>query len=252
MGRVASIWLKELRSYFNSPIAYIFIVLVLALSMAQFFFWTTRGPHGEFRGNFFVQGEASLKGYFEVFPFVLSILIPALCMRLWPEETKSGTIEVLVTLPVRAWELVAGKYLAMLSVVAITLGCTLVVPWYVSRVSVEGLDLGPIIGGYVAAFLMGAGYCAVSLLASAFTREQIVAFLVSLFICVPLALVGTPDIDIFTPNVLSEPMKFIGFTVRFESIAKGVLDVRDIVYFLTFSLIFVFLNITVVQYRRLK
>ncbi|MEZ6195819.1 MAG: ABC transporter permease [Planctomycetota bacterium] len=252
MSRVIAIWGKELRSYFNSPIAYAFMILFLSYAAAKFFVWSSAGPYGEQRFNFWVRGEASLADYFSVFPVALAVLVPALCMRLWPEEYKSGTVEVLMTLPVRSWEVVCGKFLAMLSILVATFLLSLSVPWAVSRFSVEELDMGPIVGGYVAALFMGAAYCSVGLLSSCFTREQVVAFLGALFICVPLAVAGTPDIDLFTPTWLSPIAKFIGFSVRFESIGKGVLDLRDLFYFASFTALFVFLNVTVVEYRRLR
>lgn len=252
MKRVVSIWSKELRSYFNSPIAYAFMLLFLVYAALKFFIWSSAGAYGEFRGNFWVRGEASLTDYFAVFPIALAVLVPALCMRLWPEEYKSGTVELLMTLPVKSWEVVLGKFFAMMSILTLTFLLSLSVPWAVSQFAVEGLDIGPIIGGYVAALLMGAAYCSIGLLSSCFTREQVVAFLLALFICVPLAVAGTPDIDLFTPSTLSPIAKFIGFSVRFESIGKGVLDVRDMFYFASFTILFVFLNVTVVEYRRLR
>ncbi len=252
MGCMIAIWKKELRSYFNSPIAYVFMIVFLAYAAAKFFIWTSRGPTGEFRGNFFVQGQASLTDYFSVFPLALGVLTPALCMRLWPEEIKSGTMEVLMTLPVRAWEVVMGKFLAMASILAITFLFSLAVPYSVSQLAVDGLDMGPIIGGYVGAFLMGTAYCAVGLMASSFTKEQVVALLLSFVICLILCVAGTPDIDLFTPKWLSPIARFVGFSVRFESIEKGVLDIRDMFYFLSVTAAFVVANISIVEYRRLK
>lgn len=252
MSRTFAVWKKELRSAFDSPVAYAFLIVFLVYAGLKFFVWAGRGPHGEFRGNFWLQGEAAITDYFSVFPLALAVLVPALCMRLWPEEYKSGTVEILMTLPVRAREVVLGKFAAMLTIVALALLLSLSVPWAVSQVAVDGLDVGPIVGGYVASLLMGAAYCAVGLFTSAFCREQVVAFLVALFVCLPLAVAGTPDIDIFTPGFLSPVGKFIGFTVRFESIAKGVLDVRDMLYFVSFAAVFVFANVSVVEYRRLR
>ncbi|MEE9392965.1 MAG: ABC transporter permease [Planctomycetota bacterium] len=252
MTRTLAIWRKELKSYFNSPIAYVFMVLFLLYAAAKFFIWSSPGPYGAFRGNFFIQGEASLTDYFSVFPLVLAFLVPALCMRLWPEEYKSGTVEVLMTLPVKPWQVVFGKFFAMVTILLFTFVLSFSVPWAVNLMAVDGLDWGPVIGGYVAAFLMGTAYCSIGLLTSAFAREQVVALLAALFICLPLAVAGTPDIDLFTPTWLSPFGKFIGFSVRFESIEKGVLDVRDMLYFTSFTGLFVFLNIVVVEFRRLR
>jgi len=248
--RVVAIWKKEIKSFFNSPIAYIFMALFLAATAASFLVFTSRGPKGEFRGNFFTRGEASVTDYFAVFPLVLSIAVPMLCMRLWADEHKSGTIEVLMTLPVRAWEVVFGKFLAMATMILATLVLSLSIPISVDMLAVDGLDWGPVQGSYIGAFLLGCAYCSVSLFASAFTREQVVALLVSAFVCFVLALAGRPDWDIFTPAALSPIAEFVGFTVRFQSIAKGVVDLRDMFYFLSFTALFVFLNVTVVDVRR--
>lgn len=252
MSTVISIWKKEARSYFNSPIAYLFLFFFLVYAALKFFIWTSPGAYGTFRGNFFIRGEATLTDYFNVFPYAMGLLVSVLCMRLWPEELKSGTIETLMTMPIRSHQIVFGKFLAMLQIVALALAISLTVPISVSTLAVDGLDWGPVIGGYIAALLMGAAYCSIGLFASSFTREQVVALLVSLVVCGILAFAGTPDIDLTTPEALSPIGKFIGFAVRFESIEKGVLDVRDMFYFLSVTGIFISLNIAVVEYRRLK
>ena len=252
MPRMLAIWRKELRSYFNSPIAYAFLLLFLIYAALKFFIWTSPDEFGRPRGNFFLQGEASLTDYFSVFPIALGVLCPALCMRLWPEEYKSGTIEILMTLPVRAWEVVVGKFMAMVSIIFLALLFSLSVPWTVNRLAVGSLDMGPVIGGYAAALLMGAAFCAIGLLTSAFCREQVVALLVAFVVCVPLAVMGTPDIDVFTPSWMSPIGKFIGFSVRFDSIEKGVLDIRDIFFFGSFIAAVIYLNVTVIESRRLK
>jgi ABC-2 type transport system permease protein len=253
MGRLCAIWKKELRSYFNSPIAYFFLVFFLLLTSSQFFVTNiTSGMLGGFRGNFYIRGEATLADFFSLFPLALALLVPTLCIRLWPEERKSGTIETLMTMPIRAWEVVLGKFFAMVTILTIALVLSLAVPFSVAKLAVEPLDWGPVVGGYVAALLMGSAYCAVGLFASSLTREQVVALLVSFIICLPLALMGTPLIDLLTPNAIAPAGKFMGFTLRFDSIAKGVLDLRDMFYFLSFTTLFVFLNISIVESRRLR
>jgi ABC-2 type transport system permease protein len=247
-----AIWRKELKSYFNSPIAYIFMWFFLVVTALKFFFLRGEGPQGQIRDNFFVTQEASLTAYFSVFPIALGVLVPMLCMRMWPEEYKSGTIETLMTLPVKAWQVVCGKFAAMLSILAVTFALSLTVPWSVNEAAVSAIDIGPIIGGYVGAFLMGAAYCAVGLLMSSFTREQVIALLSTFIVSLPLALAGTAYVEGPTPDWLSPIAKFVGFAVRFQSIERGVLDMRDMLYFLSVTVLFVFLNITVVEARRLK
>ena len=157
-----------------------------------------------------------------------------------------------MTLPVRAWEVVMGKFMAMLTILAAAFLMSLTVPWSVSWLAVEPLDRGPIVGGYVAALLMGGAYCAIGIFVTAFTREAVTGLLLALATCLMLSFAGSSLVDLVTPGVLSEPLKFVGFSVRYESIEKGVLDIRDMVYFLSFIATFLVLNITVLEYRRLK
>lgn len=253
MTRTLAIFRKEIGAYLNSPIAYGFMMIFLVYTALEFFIFPQASPTGGILGNFFMQGQASLTAYFSRFALGFGVLVPALCMRLWPEEYKSGTIEILVTLPVRSWEIVVGKFLAMVALIALTLALSAAtVVWSVSSLAVGDLDMGPIIGGYIGALLMGSAFCAVGLFTSSFTREQVVGFIGALIVCVVLAVVGTSRIDLMTPDSLQPVGKFIGFSGRFASIEKGVLDIRDAVYFLSVTLIFVFLNVTVLQYRRLK
>jgi len=252
MSRILCIWKKELRSYFTSATGYAFLFLFLLLTSFLFFVLPSVDLKSGFRGNFFLQGEATLTDYFATFPVALGLFVPILCIRLWPEEYKTGTVEVLMTLPVRASDVVIGKFLAMVTIVATALGLSLVVPCTVGWVAVDGLDAGPIIGGYVGALLLGGAYCAVAMFATAFTKEQVTGLLVALVICFFLTFAGTAAVDLVTPDWLSERLKFIGFSVRFSSIEKGVLDFRDLFFFFSFTAMFAFLNVSVLEYRRLK
>ncbi len=153
-----AVFRKEFGAYLNSPIAYGFMLAFLIYSALEFFIFPQVGPSGGLLGNFFMQGQASLTGYFSTFAVAFGIFIPALCMRMWPEEYKSGTIEILMTLPIKTWEIVVGKFLAMVALVLFTLVLSLGVVWSVSSLAIGDLDYGPVIGRYTAALLMGAAF----------------------------------------------------------------------------------------------
>ena len=178
MSRIRAVTLRELRAYFNSPIAYVFLLVFAGAALFMFFNI----------GAFFSRGIADLRPLFNAVPFLMVLLVPALTMRLWAEESKQGTFEVLMTLPAEDYELVAGKFLASWGLLAAGLILTLGLPFMVAALG--DLDWGPVIGGYVGALLLGAGYLAVGQFVSATTENQILAFILSLVICLVLYGVG--------------------------------------------------------------
>ena len=164
MNRINSVALRELRSYFNSPIAYIFLAAFVGAALFTFFNIKA----------FFSHGQADLRGLFDAIPLLTLLLVPALTMRLWAEEAKQGTMELLLTLPARDHELVCGKFLASWALLAIGLAMTL--PLAITVSSLGNLDWGPVVGGYVGALLLGAAYLSVGQFVSALTENQILAF----------------------------------------------------------------------------
>lgn len=191
---------KELRGYFNSAIAVIFLAAFLAVALYTFF-W---------REHFFARGLADLRPLFEWLPRLLIILVAALAMRLWADERRAGTLEVLLTLPVPRWQLVLGKFLAGLALIGVALALTLGLPLTIAHMG--HLDWGPVIGGYLAALLLSAAYLSIGMCVSAATDNQIVAFVGTALAC---AIAYT----------------FGGMGARFESVARGVLDLRDLAYY---------------------
>jgi ABC-2 type transport system permease protein len=208
---------KELRSYFNSPIAYVFLVLFLGAALAAFFH------------DVWAQKQASLRGLFDALPLLLTFLVPALTMRLWSEERKLGTLEVLLTLPLRGGEVVGGKFLASLALLAMALLLTIGIPLTVSALG--SLDWGPVIGGYFAALLLGAAYLAIGLVISSLTENQILAFLATLAVCFAFWIIGEEVFTRYFPVSIASVLEQVGTGSRFRSVGRGVLDLADLVYY---------------------
>lgn len=208
---------RELRTYFNSPVAYIVVTVYMLLAGYLFF------------NTLFIEKQAEMRGYFGLTPMLFSFIIPAITMRLLAEERGSGTLELLITMPVRDWEVVIGKFLAALAMVAVLLGMTL---FYAITLSFIGpVDKGPTFGGYFGLLMMGGAYAAIGLMASAFTRNQIVAFILAFAICFSLYLFGR--ITQIVPPALQPIIAFLSIDGHFESISRGVIDSRDVIYYLS-------------------
>jgi ABC-2 type transport system permease protein len=226
---------KEFRSYFQSPIAYIFITVFLVLTHWLFF-----------RG-FFIIGQATLREYFALVPVVFLLFVPAVTMRMWAEEKKLGTLELLLTFPVRDWEVVTGKFLASLAFLAVAL--LLTVPLAITVSLLGNPDNGAVIGGYVGCLLLGAAYLAIGLWVSGLTQNQIVAFIITAVICFALYIIGDPIVLTSVPGPLVPFFANLSMGYHFDSIGRGVLDSRDLIYYLSVIGFFLFLNIRSVASR---
>jgi ABC-2 type transport system permease protein len=226
MRQVPHIFKKEFRTYFVSPIAY--IVISIFLIVTGWFFFST----------FFLFNQANLRNFFSLLPVVFAFVVPAVTMRLFSEELNVGSYEILLTMPVTYREVVLGKFLASVAFVTAMLLPTLAYP--VTITFLGDLDWGPVAGGYVGAIFLGASFSAVGLFASSLTRNQIVAFIVGVAICFALVLID--KILFFLPTPLVGVLEYLGADYHFENISKGILDSRDIIYFL--SLIFISLYAT--------
>jgi ABC-2 type transport system permease protein len=238
MKRVRAVAARELRAYFDSPIAYVFLTVFAGAAIFTFFNVQT----------FFSRGIADLRGLFTPLPFLMILLVPALTMRLWAEEQKQGTLEVLLTLPVRDHELVAGKFLASWTLLGCALLLTLALP---VTVAVLGkLDWGPVVGGYIGALLLGAAYLAVGQFLSASTENQILAFILALVVCLALYGVGTEGFSGLFADRTASALRAIGTGSRFQSIARGVIDIRDLVYYASLTLFFLAACVIAVRARR--
>lgn len=231
MKQVIAVTRKELAGAFGSPMALIFLGTFL-VAVLFVFFWVDA---------FFARGIADVRSLFRWMPVLLIFLVATLTMRQWSEEQRSGTLEVLLTLPVRSIQLVAGKFLATLALVALALALTLFVPITVALLG--NMDWGPVVGGYVAAMLLAAAYTAIGLFMSSRTDNQIVALISTAALCGLLYVVGTSGVTDFAGAGLTETLRAIGSGSRFDSIERGVIDLRDLVYYLTLTGVFLALNV---------
>ncbi len=220
-SNVSHIFKREFRVYFITPIAYIVIAIFLVLT--GWFFFST----------FFLYDQAELRNFFSLLPIIFSFIIPAVTMRLFSEEFNVGSYEILVTLPVTYRDIVVGKFLAAVLFVAIMMVPTL--SYAISVAFLGELDWGPVFGGYVGTILLGASFSAVGIFASSLTRNQIVAFIIGMIICFALTIID--KLLFFLPEAMLGFFQYIGADYHFQNIAKGIIDSRDILYFL--SLIFV-------------
>jgi ABC-2 type transport system permease protein len=227
---------KELRGYFQSAVALIFLAAFLGVVVFTFF-WVEK---------FFTRNVADIRPMFDWLPLLLIFLVAALSMRLWSEEQKGGTIEILLTLPVPHWQLVIGKFVAGLALIALALALTLGLPITVEMMG--DLDWGPVFGGYLAALLLASAYLSIGLCVSAATDNQIVALILTAVVCGLLYLPGADDVVRFFGGDTGELLRRISTRGRFESIARGVLDLRDLAYYL--SLIGVGLAVNVLLLAR--
>ena len=238
MKQTLSITRKELSAYFGSPMALIFVGVFLAATLFAFFWVDT----------FFARGIADVRPLFRWMPILLIFLVAALTMRQWSEEQRSGTLEVLLTLPASKVQLVLGKFLAVMALVALALALTTFLP--ITTAVLGNLDWGPVIGGYLAALLLAAAYTAIGLFVSSRTDNQIVALIVTVLICGLFYLVGARGITDFAGRGLGTVLRALGSGSRFESIQRGVIDLRDLVYYLALAAIFLTLNVLSLDAKR--
>ena len=234
---------RELASYFNSPVAYVFIVIFLLLT----------GFFTFMMGGFFRFKEATLTSFFVWHPWLYMLLVPAVGMRLWSEERRQGTLELLFTMPVNTAAAIAGKFLAGWIFLGFALLLTLPMPITVCYLGEP--DLGPMLTGYIGSFLMAGAYLAISGMTSACTRNQVISFITSVVICLFLVLAGYPPVTNIllkcgAANNLVEFAAGISVMFHFESMQRGVLDLRDFVYFISLVVFALFTtNIVLKTYR---
>jgi len=223
MNGVVAVLKRELASYFATPIAYVFIVIFLALASVFTFYI----------GNFYERGQADLAAFFTFHPWLFLFLVPALSMRLWAEERKSGSIELLMTLPIEVWQAVLGKFLAAWIFTGIAIALTF--PIWITVNYLGDPDNGVILAAYVGSFLMAGGFLAVGSCISATTKNQVIAFILSVVACFLLLLAGFELVLNFfsgwTPQAVLDAIASLSFLTHFNNISKGVIDVRDLVYF---------------------
>jgi ABC-2 type transport system permease protein len=224
MTPIKTIALKEFKDYFISPIAY--IVISLFLIVTGWFFFST----------FFIYGRADLRDFFALLPITFSFFIPAVTMRMFAEEKNVGSYESLLTMPVSFSHIALGKFFAASAFTAAMLLPTLSYPLFISFIG--NVDLGPVIGGYIGALLLGGAYCSIGLFASALTRNQIIAFIIGCAICFTLTIIDR--MLFFVPERLVPVVEYLGANAHFTNISKGIIDSRDLIYFASVIFIFIF------------
>ena len=224
MAVIRSIARRELRSYFATPLAYVFVVIFLTLS----------GLFTFYLGGFYERGQADLAPFFNFHPWLYLFLVPAIAMRLWAEERKSGSIELLMTLPVTLWQAVLGKFLAAWLFIGVALALTF--PIWITVNYLGEPDNGVIVAAYIGSLLMAGGFLAIGSCISAANRNQVVAFILTVVICFLFMLAGFPLVlDFFSgwlPGALLDAVASLSFHTHYAAISKGVLELRDVLYFL--------------------
>jgi len=242
MSNILTIAKRELRGYFASPVAFVFIVIFLLLS--GFFTFMV--------SQFFRNGQASLQTFFMWHPWLYLFLVPAVGMRMWSEEMRLGTIELLLTMPVTPWQAIVGKFLASWAVVALALALTF--PGWITVNYLGHPDNGVIIGSYIGSLLMAGAYLSITAMTSAMTRNQVVAFIVAVVISLFLILAGFPPVTdllvTWASSWLVDGIAAFSVMTHFESIQKGVLDSRDILYFVSVMAFSLFTTSTIIRAHR--
>ncbi|MBF0107050.1 MAG: ABC transporter permease subunit [Deltaproteobacteria bacterium] len=227
---------KELRDYFASPIAYVFISVFLCLSFWLFF------------SGVFLVGETSLRGFFGWLPLLFIILLPSITMGMWAEEKKSGTIELLLTLPARTGEIIIGKYLA--TVIFLTLVLLLTLPLVFIMEGLGDLDSGVVMGAYLGTFFLALSYLALGLFISSITKNQIVAFIITVLVLFLFYVIAEPLVTSYVPQALIPVLQFMSFNQHFAALSRGVVDTRDILFFMSAIFLFLYLNAVTLSLRK--
>lgn len=242
MSAVSALFRRELRSYFATPVAYVFIVIFLVL-MGVFTFYL---------GNFYERGQADLAPFFNYHPWLYLFLVPAIAMRLWAEERKTGSVELLMTLPITPWQAVLGKFLAAWVFTGIALALTF--PIWLTVNYLGDPDNGAIVAAYIGSLLMAGGFLAIGSCLSAATRNQVIAFVITVVVCFAFLLSGFPLVlDLFSgwaPQAIVDGVASLSFLTHFADISKGVIDFRDLVYFGLVIGTFLFANTIVLQWKQ--
>ena len=242
MNVTKSIFDRELAGYFATPVAYVFLIIFLVLT-ATFTFEI---------GGFYERGQADLSPFFDYHPWLYLFLVPALTMRLWAEERKSGTIEFLMTLPITLWQAVLGKFLAAWAFTGLALALSF--PIWITVNILGSPDNGAIFAAYIGSLMMAGGFLAIGACLSALTRNQVIAFILTIVVCFGFLLAGFPLVlNLFSgwaPQMLVDGIASLSFMTHFSSISRGVIDFRDIVYFVLLMGVFLYANTVILQLKQ--
>jgi gliding motility-associated transport system permease protein len=242
MSATITVFKRELGGYFSTPLAYVFICIFLFAAALVTFYW----------GNWFEQGRASLDQFFVFHPWLYLFLVPAVAMRLWAEEYKTGTVELIMTLPLPLHALVLGKFLAAWAFTGLALALTF--PMWITTNVLGHPDNGVILAGYIGSFLMAGGYLAIGSCLSAVTNNQVIAFVLAALVAFLLTISGLPlitgGLSGILPAALLSTFSSLSFLAHFQAIRTGVIDFRDVVFFLSVIGVFLAINAILVDLRR--
>jgi ABC-2 type transport system permease protein len=242
MRTVFAISKRELVSYFSTPLAYVFIVIFLAMAGATTFYF----------GGFFERGQADLRPFFEFLPWLFLFLVPAISMRLWAEERRQGTIELLMTLPITMGQAVLGKFLAAWAFASLALLLTF--PLWITVGVLGNPDNGVILASYLGGILFAGGFLSIGSCISAATKNQVIAFVLSVVVCFLFMLTSLPPVMSMLSGwvnpVLLDAVRSFSFWAHFQSIMKGVIDVRDLIFFASLITFFLFTNSLVLDIKK--
>ena len=242
MGTVGVVFRRELASYFATPLAYVFIVIFLVMAGALTFYV----------GGFFERGQADLQAFFNFHPWLYLFLIPALSMRLWAEERKTGTIEMFLTLPITTGQAVCAKFLAAWVFTGIALVLTF--PFWLTVNYLGEPDNGVILASYIGSFLMAGAFLAIGSAISAITKNQVIAFVLSAVVCFLFTASGSPivlgPVQGWVPGGLVQTIASMSFLSHFAAITRGVVDLRDLVFFGSVIGLFLFANTILVELKK--
>jgi ABC-2 type transport system permease protein len=244
MNAVRAIFKREFNAYFATPLAYVFIVIYL-FAMGAFTFYV---------GRFYENGIADLSVFFGYHPWLYLFLVPAIGMRLWADERRTGTVELLLTLPIPIWASVLGKFLAAWAFVGVALALTF--PVWITVNYLGNPDNGVILASYAGSFLMAGGYLAISAAISASTSNQVIAFVVSVVICFLFTISGAALVldffQLWAPVVLVNTISSFSFLTHFQAISNGVIDLRDLVYFASLIGLFLSINAVLIDLKKTR
>jgi len=242
MRNIITIFKRELSSYFATPVAYVFIVIFLLMSGALTFYL----------GNYYERGQADLSPFFQFHPWLYLFLVPAIAMRLWAEERKTGSIELLMTLPISIGQSVMGKFLAAWVFIGIALLLTF--PIWITVNYLGNPDNGVIFAAYIGSFLMAGGFLAIGSCISAMTKNQVIAFIITVVICFLFLLAGSSLVlnffKVWIPQNIVDAISSLSFLTHYASLAKGVIDLRDIIYFVSLIGVWLYANTIFVELKK--
>jgi ABC-2 type transport system permease protein len=244
---IGAVFGKEFFGYFRIPTGYVFLVFFVLIGNGIFF-----GLN-----RFFDLGQVSMRSYFGLLPWIYLFFIPAFSMGIWSEEKSRGTIEVLLSTPLKEWQVVLAKFLAGMCFIAIALGATITIP--ITMIGVGDPDIGAMFASYLGALFLGGAYLAIGSFLSSLTRNQIVSFIVSISVIFILLLIGTPDVIQMSTRFFADSpifsslvhlLSYLGLSTHFSNMARGVLDSRDVVYYALITVGFLALNTRYIQLKK--